>query len=61
MDFPPLVALVAAATRTLFGDSLFALHVFPALAGVVVVVLAGLMARELGEAASRRASPPSRP
>ena len=42
------VAVVAAATRALFGDSLPALHVFPALAGAVVVVLAGLIARELG-------------
>jgi hypothetical protein len=48
VDFPPLVAFVAALTRALFGDSLVALHVFPALAGAVVVVLAGLMARELG-------------
>jgi hypothetical protein len=48
VDFPPMVALVAAATRALFGDSLLALHVFPALAGAVVVVLAGLIARELG-------------
>jgi hypothetical protein len=48
VDFPSLVALVAALTRFLFGDSLLALHVFPALAGAVVVVLAGLIARELG-------------
>ena len=48
VDFPPLVALVAAVTRVLFGDSLLALHVFPALAGAVVVLLAGLIARELG-------------
>jgi Dolichyl-phosphate-mannose-protein mannosyltransferase len=48
VDFPPMVALVARLTRVLFGDSLVALHVFPALAGAVVVVLAGLMARELG-------------
>ncbi|MGH3106334.1 MAG: glycosyltransferase family 39 protein, partial [Rubrobacteraceae bacterium] len=48
VDFPPFVAVVAAATRALFGDSLPALHVFPALAGAVVVVLAGLIARELG-------------
>jgi hypothetical protein len=48
VDFPPLVALVAALTRALFGDSLLALHVFPALAGAAVVVLAGLIARELG-------------
>ena len=48
VDFPPFVALVARITHALFGDSLVALHVFPALAGAVVVVLAGLMARELG-------------
>ena len=48
VDFPPFVAIIAAVTRSLFGDSLVALHVFPALAGAVVVVLAGLMARELG-------------
>src|SRR3712207_3433504 len=48
VDFPPFVALVAAFTRWLLGDSLVALHLFPALAGAVVVVLAGLMARELG-------------
>src|SRR3712207_6036688 len=48
VDFPPFVALVAAFTRWLLGDSLVALRLFPALAGAVVVVLAGLMARELG-------------
>jgi Dolichyl-phosphate-mannose-protein mannosyltransferase len=48
VDYPPFVAIVARVTRTLFGDSLVALHLFPALAGAVVVMLAGLMARELG-------------
>jgi hypothetical protein len=48
VDFPPFVALVARFTRAMFGDSLVALHLFPALAGGAVVVLAGLMARELG-------------
>ncbi len=48
VDFPPLVAFIAALTRALFGDSLVALHVFPALAGACVVGLAGLIARELG-------------
>lgn len=48
VDFPPFVALVAAATRATLGDSPVALHFFPALAGAGVVVLAGLMARELG-------------
>jgi hypothetical protein len=48
VDFPPFVAIVAAVTRWLLGDSLLALHAFPVLAGVMVVVLTGLMARELG-------------
>ncbi|CAA9452526.1 MAG: hypothetical protein AVDCRST_MAG37-2515 [uncultured Rubrobacteraceae bacterium] len=48
VDFPPFVAMVAATARQLFGDSLLALHVFPALAGALVILLAGLMARELG-------------
>src|SRR3712207_778177 len=48
VDFPPFVAIVAAITRWLLGDSLLALHLFPVLAGVMVVVLTGLMARELG-------------
>ena len=48
VDFPPFVALVAAFTRVLLGESLLALHFFPALTGAAVVVLTGLMARELG-------------
>lgn len=48
VDFPPFVALVAAATRAVLGDSPIALHFLPALAGAAVVGLAGLMARELG-------------
>src|SRR5215218_5097004 len=48
VDFPPFVALVTAFTRLLLGDSMVALRFLPALAGALVVVLAGLMARELG-------------
>ncbi|MCA1717478.1 MAG: glycosyltransferase family 39 protein [Actinobacteria bacterium] len=48
VDFPPLVAVASAIARSLFGDSLAALHFFPALASAGVVVLTGLMARELG-------------
>ena len=48
VDFPPFVALATALARATLGDSLFALHLLPALAGAAVVVLAGLMARELG-------------
>src|SRR5829696_3394587 len=48
VDFPPLVAIVANVFRFLLGDSPMALRSLPALAGALVVVLAGLMARELG-------------
>jgi 4-amino-4-deoxy-L-arabinose transferase-like glycosyltransferase len=48
VDFPPFIAVVTAITRRLLGDWLFALHVFPALAGATVVLLTGLMARQLG-------------
>ena len=48
VDFPPFVALVTAFSRLLLGDSMVALRFLPALAGALVVVLAGLMARELG-------------
>jgi hypothetical protein len=34
VEFPPFAALVTAAARQLFGDSLLALHVFPTLAPV---------------------------
>src|SRR5215203_513070 len=47
VDFPPFVALVTAFVRATLGDSLLALRLLPALAGAAVV-LAGLMARELG-------------
>ena len=48
VDFPPFVALATAFARVTLGDSLLALRLLPALAGAAVVVLAGLMARELG-------------
>src|SRR5215207_6146354 len=48
VEFPPFVAIVANVSRLLLGDSPVALRFFPALAGALAVVLAGLMARELG-------------
>jgi hypothetical protein len=48
VDYPPLVAVLAALVRVFFGDSLVALHFLPAVAGGLVVLLTGLMARELG-------------
>jgi Dolichyl-phosphate-mannose-protein mannosyltransferase len=48
VDQPPLIALFAWLTRHLFGTSVFAIHIFPALSGVALVWLTGLIARELG-------------
>ncbi len=48
VDFPLMVALLSAFQRAAFGPSLAALHVLPAVAGAVLVVATGLMARELG-------------
>src|SRR6266545_204200 len=48
VDFPPFIALLTAFVRLTLGDSLLALHFFPALAGAGVVLLTGLMARQLG-------------
>ena len=46
VDHPPLVAFVAWFSRALFGDSLFALRLLPALSGGAKVILAGWMARD---------------
>ena len=48
LEFPAGIALIAALTRALLGESLLALRFLPALAGAAIVLLAGLMARELG-------------
>ncbi len=48
VEFPMMVALLADAQRAVFGHSLAALHVLPAIAGAIIIVLTGLMAREMG-------------
>lgn len=48
VDVPPLIVMLAALSRLLIGDSLFAIHVLPAIAGAVMVYFAGLLARKLG-------------
>ncbi|MEV7870101.1 glycosyltransferase family 39 protein [Streptomyces sp. NPDC088124] len=48
VDQPPLVSLIARVETTLFGDTLTALRVVPALLACVVVWVAALTARELG-------------
>jgi hypothetical protein len=48
VDFAPLTALVAHVSRVLFGDSLHAIRLVPALALGAEIVLTGLITRELG-------------
>ena len=48
VDLAPLSALLLRIELMLFGDSLFALRFFPALAGAGTVALTGALARQLG-------------
>src|SRR5512141_106429 len=48
VDLPPLVPALVALSRFLFGESLFALHIVPALAGSVTLVFVGLITKEFG-------------
>ena len=48
MDFPPAIAILGALSQRLFGHTLAAARVFPAIEGAVLIVLAALIARELG-------------
>lgn len=48
VDFPPFIAIVTRLIRGTLGDSLFTLHLLPAMAGAVLVFLTGWMARHLG-------------
>lgn len=48
VDHPPLAPLVARGVEMLFGPDLLALRAVPALLGAGIVLLAALMARELG-------------
>ena len=47
-DHAPMVALMAKASRVLFGDSLFAIRLFPAVAGAFKVFLTALLVKEFG-------------
>ena len=48
MDFPPFIAIASEVQRFIFGDSLIGLRIVPAVASTLAVVLAALLARELG-------------
>jgi hypothetical protein len=48
VDLPPLVPALAALSRLLLGESLFATHIVPALAGSFTLVFACLITKEFG-------------
>jgi len=48
VDFPPMIALLAAIMNVLASDSLVSIHVIPAVAAAAIVFLAGKIASELG-------------
>lgn len=48
MDFPPAIAILGALSQTIFGHTVAAARVFPAIQGTILIVLAALVARELG-------------
>jgi hypothetical protein len=47
VDFAPLSAWLLRVEMILFGSSLFALRIFPAIASALAIGLAGILAREL--------------
>ncbi|CAN5733591.1 glycosyltransferase family 39 protein [soil metagenome] len=47
-DHAPMVALMAKTSRVLFGDSLFAIRFFPAIAGALKIFLTALLVKEFG-------------
>src|ERR1700694_540618 len=48
VDQPLLMGWLAALVRVTAGDSLVAIHVIPALACALIIIITGLMTRELG-------------
>ena len=48
VDMPPLTAFQAWLARSMFGDSLYAIHLLPALIGAANVLLIGALVRQLG-------------
>ena len=48
VDVAPMIALIGRIELSLFGDSLSAIRIFPALAGAAKILLTAMIARELG-------------
>ncbi|MDM7923767.1 MAG: glycosyltransferase family 39 protein [Pyrinomonadaceae bacterium] len=47
-DHAPLSVFLTWLSRSVFGDSIYAIHLFPAVAGSLKIILTGLIVRELG-------------
>lgn len=45
---PPMIAIIGKLTTSIFGDTVFALRLFPALIGAVNLIIIGLAVKELG-------------
>src|ERR1700726_2687167 len=48
VDYPPVTPMIARLSLALFGASVWGLRLWPSIAGALMVVLAALIARELG-------------
>jgi 4-amino-4-deoxy-L-arabinose transferase-like glycosyltransferase len=48
LEYPPFVALVAGVSRALMGDSVLAIRLFPAIAGVIIILLTASMTATMG-------------
>lgn len=48
MEFPPMIGWLGKLERLLFGESLLAVRLFPALVGTALVLLSALITKELG-------------
>ena len=49
VDMPPLFPAITALIRATLGDSLLAVRLLPALSGAALVLMTGLIARDLGD------------
>ena len=58
VDHPPVTPALASLSRALFGESVWSLRLFPALAGAATVLLAGMIARSWAAAVPPRPWPP---
>jgi hypothetical protein len=60
VDFQPVTPVLVRLDRSVFDRSLVGLRLIPALAGAAMILIAALIARELGGTGELRSWPPSR-